>query len=121
MAIAYLHKHGIIHSDVKGDNILISREQSALLGDLGLARFEANPTSEGLRGKGSVPWQSPELLNGESKSYESDMYAFGMTIYEVQVGSLARLYVLLTDSHRRLAETTPCHTMIHWPLELRLS
>lgn len=84
LAIAYLHKSGVIHGDIKGDNILVSREHSALLSDFGLARLEGLPTSEGRKGKGSVPWQSPEILNGQSKSYESDMYAFGMTIYEVR-------------------------------------
>lgn len=83
LAIAYLHKSGFIHGDIKGDNILVSREHTALLSDFGLARLEGIPTSEGRKGKGSVPWQSPEILNGHSKSYESDIYAFGMTIYEV--------------------------------------
>lgn len=62
---------------------MISNEHTALLSDFGLARPEDVVTSAGQKGMGTVPWQSPELLEGGSKSYKSDIYAFGMTIYEV--------------------------------------
>lgn len=47
-------------------------------------------TSSGLRGAGSVRWQSPELLFHKPKSYASDVYAFGMTIAEVRSVSLSK-------------------------------
>lgn len=87
LAIAYLHHQcKLIHGDIKGENILVSNEHTALLTDFGLARPRDVLTSDGQKGMGTLPWQSPELLIDEnaSKSYESDMYAFGMTIYEVR-------------------------------------
>lgn len=91
LAIAYLHKCELIHGDIKGENILVSREHTVLLSDFGLSRPQGDPTSVGQRGMGTIPWQSPEVLMGASKSFESDMYAFGMTIYEVWARSLPSL------------------------------
>lgn len=83
-AIAFLHIHcKIIHGDIKGDNILIAQDGTARLCDFGLARPEDTATSTGMKGAGSVPWQSPELLNNAPKSFESDIYAFGIVIAEV--------------------------------------
>lgn len=86
LAIAYLHGAGIIHGDVKGENILISEKHTALLSDFGLPRDQDVLAPMHLKGQWSIPWQSPEILDGQSKSEESDIYAFGMTIYEVRGG-----------------------------------
>lgn len=83
LAIAYLHKSGIVHGDIKGENILVSKERTALLSDFGLARPQDVLTSVGTKGMGTMPWQSPEVLNGASKTFKSNTYAFGMTISEV--------------------------------------
>lgn len=83
LAIAYLHRLRIIHGDIKGENILVSEECTALLSDFGVTRPDETPTSLNQKGSGSIPWQSPEILDGKSKSFESDIYAFGMTISEV--------------------------------------
>lgn len=83
LAIEYLHKAGVIHGDIKGANILVSLQKSALLCDFGLARDYDSATSVAQKGGGSLRWQSPELLDHVHKSYASDVYAFGMTIYEV--------------------------------------
>lgn len=89
MAIAYLHEDcGFIHGDIKGDNILVSRNHTALLSDFGTTRPQEIFTSVGSKGIGTVPWQSPQLLNGESKTFESDIYAFGMTVSEVRGATL---------------------------------
>ncbi|KIO15790.1 hypothetical protein M407DRAFT_44782, partial [Tulasnella calospora MUT 4182] len=83
--LAYLHQCGIIHGDLKGNNILISGREHALLCDFGLAKHVTSHTSTSLRGVGSIPWQSPELLqNACRRTFESDVYAFGITISEVR-------------------------------------
>ncbi|KIO28309.1 hypothetical protein M407DRAFT_71942, partial [Tulasnella calospora MUT 4182] len=85
--LTYLHQCGIIHGDVKGNNILVSSDHHARLCDFGLARHVSTRTSTSLRGAGSVPWQSPELLrDGSRRTFQSDVYAFGITIYEVLSG-----------------------------------
>ncbi|KAG8968346.1 hypothetical protein FRC05_001570 [Tulasnella sp. 425] len=86
--LTYLHQCGIIHGDMKGNNTLISGEEHVLLCDFGLAKHVTSRTSTSLRGVGSIPWQSPELLRDASKrTFQSDVYAFGITISEVLSGN----------------------------------
>lgn len=83
LAIEYLHKRNVIHGDIKAANVLVSSKVSALLCDFGLAREEGNATSAAQKGAGTLRWQSREVVAGDPKSFSSDVYAFGMTIYEV--------------------------------------
>lgn len=84
-ALAYLHRSGVIHGDVKAMNILVSDQARALLCDFGLTKFATSGTSTALKSAGSPRWQSPELWeSNSSKTYQSDVYAFGMTIAEVR-------------------------------------
>ncbi|KIO20538.1 hypothetical protein M407DRAFT_49006, partial [Tulasnella calospora MUT 4182] len=85
--LAYLHRCGIIHGDLKGNNVLISGEERVLLCDFGLAKHVTSCTLTTLKGVGSLPWQSPELLQDASRrTFQSDVYAFGITVYEVRTG-----------------------------------
>lgn len=82
-ALAYLHKEGVVHGDVKGANMLVSRDVKILLCDFGLAKIVGSATSTARSGMGTFLWQAPELLEGGPKTFESDVYAFGITIYQV--------------------------------------
>lgn len=86
-ALEYLHSCGIVHGDVKGPNVLLSESYSVKLCDFGLARPFSVCTTSPLQGKGSTPWQAPELMIGEHKTAASDAYAFGMTMYEVSTAA----------------------------------
>ncbi|KAL0568483.1 hypothetical protein V5O48_013502 [Marasmius crinis-equi] len=97
-AIQYLHEHHppIIHSDIKGMNILASDDGHCLLNDFGLAAIEGD-LSEGHIDpavvRGSVPWLAPELMNPDpADSYvpnrtTGDIYALGCTIFELLTGT----------------------------------
>ncbi|KAG8887436.1 hypothetical protein FRB99_004263, partial [Tulasnella sp. 403] len=87
-ALHYLESKKVIHGDIKAANILVSPDHHALLCDFGLSKLVSVVTQKPLKGAGSTPWQSPEILKNEPKSYASDIYAFGMTIYEVLTGNL---------------------------------
>ncbi|KAG8972916.1 hypothetical protein FRC05_009470 [Tulasnella sp. 425] len=74
--LAYLHQFepGIVHGDVKGNSVLIASDHHARLCDFGLARHVDARTATALKGAGSLPWQSPEILrDGVSKSLQSDV------------------------------------------------
>jgi serine/threonine protein kinase len=81
--LTFLHDQGILHGDVKGQNILVGEGPRAMLCDFGLSKIveEAHVSSKG--GLGTLRWQSPELMEGGPRSYESDVYAYGITIYQV--------------------------------------
>ncbi|KIO28627.1 hypothetical protein M407DRAFT_71576, partial [Tulasnella calospora MUT 4182] len=87
--LGYLHLCGIVHGDLKGNNVLISADGHALICDFGLAKHVSSRTSTAIRGAGTLLWQSPELLMDSSRrTFQSDVYAFGMTIYEILAGKL---------------------------------
>ena len=113
----YLHRHRFVHGDIKAENVLISSDGGALLCDLGLARFKELQTSVAQKGAGSTRWQSPEVMKGESKSFESDVYAFGMTIYEVTARCMEHHPLRLTLVQQVLAREVP---FAHYPLSLIL-
>ncbi|KAG8903468.1 hypothetical protein FRB99_003246 [Tulasnella sp. 403] len=85
-ALAYLHNRGMIHGDIKASNILVSPDIHALLCDFGLSRMINVATATGLKGAGTTRWQAPELWKDSPKGFTTDIYAFGITIYEVLSG-----------------------------------
>ncbi|KAF9444038.1 kinase-like protein [Macrolepiota fuliginosa MF-IS2] len=94
--IAHLHNEGIIHGDLKGPNILVTKAGRACIADFGLATIsygeKQNWTSicTSKESGGTLRWQAPELL--ESESFEptasSDVYAFGSIMYEIFTGQI---------------------------------
>ncbi|KAG8948953.1 hypothetical protein FRC04_009154 [Tulasnella sp. 424] len=89
--LSYLHDHNIVHGDIKGNNILITPDVDAVLADFGLAKVAETSTASSQKGTGSSRWQSPEILRGGAhvhRTFSSDVYSFGMTIYEILSGTI---------------------------------
>jgi serine/threonine protein kinase len=90
LAVDHLHKNGIIHRDIKASNILVSKDHS----DLKLVDFNtAQRVPEGGAGgaltlTGTVDYLPPEVLLGEVPSEKSDIWATGLCLYLMLVGSL---------------------------------
>jgi hypothetical protein len=88
--VAYLHMSdvAIVHGDLKADNVLLTWERSCRLSDFGMSDAKdrsKNLTRAGAAGSSgvTVPWTAPEVLAGEDKTYASDVYALGMTLWEI--------------------------------------
>ncbi|UCF25283.1 MAG: protein kinase, partial [Ralstonia sp.] len=86
-ALDQAHSHGIIHRDLKPENIVITGTQTVKLMDFGLARTADAPqlTEEGAI-VGTMAYIAPELIQGESASIQSDLYALGVMLYEFTTG-----------------------------------
>ncbi|KAJ7762903.1 kinase-like domain-containing protein [Mycena metata] len=88
LGLEYLHSRKICHGDLKGINILVDDLGRCLLCDFGLARLKADITSRtdhvgATITSGSRNWMAPELFEGSRAKPPSDIYAFGMTMYEL--------------------------------------
>src|SRR5690348_1298395 len=88
-ALAHAHARGVIHRDVKPDNILIERETGrAMVTDFGIARAaEANTPAGGVV-IGTPQYMSPEQPRGDSLDGRSDLYSLGATFFFALTGRL---------------------------------
>ena len=76
------HDQGVIHRDIKPSNILVDESRSvAKIGDFGLA-YDARTAGTGITG-GTEGYLSPELKSGARPSVQSDVFALGMTLFQV--------------------------------------
>lgn len=87
-ALSHAHKNGIVHRDIKPQNILISRDGDVKVADFGIARAAttATVTMAGSNVIGSVHYFSPEQARGGLVSYQSDIYSLGIVLYEMVTG-----------------------------------
>jgi predicted ATPase/tRNA A-37 threonylcarbamoyl transferase component Bud32 len=86
-ALQYAHAQGVLHRDVKPENILITKEGTAKLMDFGLAKTFGQPTitQEGMI-VGTVAYVAPENALGKGADVRSDLYSFGAVLYEMVSG-----------------------------------
>ncbi len=85
--LAFAHNKGVIHRDLKPDNILISKEGKVKITDFGLATLENAPklTRQGMV-LGTPAYLPPEILTGGDFDQRSDIFSFGVTFYETLTG-----------------------------------
>jgi serine/threonine-protein kinase PpkA len=91
-ALAYAHGQGIVHRDIKPQNILFRRDGTPVLSDFGIARMGEDHAATKLTRVdamiGSPRYMSPEQIMGQPLDARSDLYSLGILCYELITGSL---------------------------------
>jgi serine/threonine protein kinase len=87
-SLHYLHGQGIIHRDLKPSNILLNLKQHSYLADFGLARAVSLTTQAMHTGRGTPPYAPPEQHKRTEITVRSDIYSFGIMLFEIFTGQL---------------------------------
>lgn len=125
-ALAYVHAQGIVHRDIKLNNILIAPDKHLVLSDFGISRvcndglrraLDASRTMTSATGSrlvvGTQGYMPPEVVRGETATPAADVYALGVVFFKLLTGvwydpdlepSAERQTTRTTDAHRLLAD-----------------
>ena len=119
--LAHAHAAGVLHRDIKPDNVLMRSTGSAVLGDFGIAQILDTTKSQAGTVIGSLRYIAPEVLNGERPTTASDLYSLGITLYT----AMTRQPPFFSESNqidriiqRVLHETLPEASTFDYPSDL---
>ena len=121
-ALAYVHDRGIIHRDIKSNNIKITPSGQVKLLDFGIAKCGSSPSLTVAGGfVGTLQYVSPELFTGGIADSRSDVWALGVLLYEMVTGRLpfdATTIGGLYEQINRAAYTPPSSVIANLPREI---
>ena len=87
-ALSHAHSRGIIHRDIKPQNIMVLRDGSVKVADFGIACLANSANTLTQEALGSVHYMSPEQAKGDRTDARSDIYSAGVVLYEMLTGRL---------------------------------
>ncbi|KAK8836584.1 hypothetical protein M9Y10_037518 [Tritrichomonas musculus] len=96
-AMSFIHKLGMIHRDLKVDNIMLDSNYDVKLIDFGLVSINESlfdnyslTTESKTKGIGTLAFMSPEMLNEEEYDNKTDVFSFGIVLYYVFIGKIPK-------------------------------
>ena len=115
-ALAEAHAKGIVHRDIKSENIMVNPKLQVKVMDFGLAKLKGSlkltKTSSTI---GTLGYMAPEQIQGEAVDARSDLFSFGVVFFEILTGQLpfrgehdaAMMYSILNEEPERVAKFRP--------------
>jgi serine/threonine protein kinase len=102
-ALSFVHRQGVVHKDIKPENVLVNARQEARLIDFSLAQSKVDRFFQfGKRVEGTPLYMAPEQIRGEKVDPRADVYSFGVMMYEILTRRppfIGTTYQTLLDKH----------------------
>ncbi len=115
-ALQEAHCHGVVHRDIKADNIMVNAKNQVKIMDFGLAKLKGSlKLTRTLSTLGTLAYMAPEQLRGEEADARSDIFSFGVVLFEMLAGRLpfggdheaAMMYSIVNEPPKPLQKYRP--------------
>ena len=117
-ALDYIHSKGIVHCDIKPQNIILLQNGSIKVADFGIARLDAmldRSAEKSDTALGTVYYVSPEQAQGKAPQAESDLYSLGVMLYEAMTNRLPFYHDNPTEVAKMQINKEPIYPSIYRP------
>jgi len=113
LAIKHIHDRKILHRDLKSQNVFLTRQGLAKLGDFGIAKVLQSTVDHAKTIVGTPYYLSPEIIENKPYNFKSDMWSLGVLLYELCAlkppFNGASLHILALQIVRGVFQALPTH------------
>uniref|UniRef100_A0A0K0FV71 Polo kinase n=1 Tax=Strongyloides venezuelensis TaxID=75913 RepID=A0A0K0FV71_STRVS len=114
--ISYLHEQRIIHRGIKPENIFLTKDMDIKIGNFGNATYHRDSTERVMKPYGALMYFAPEYLDGSKYSFGVDVWALGITLYEMIIGHVPfddLFYFMIWNKIKRCDYIIPSVVPVH--------